>query len=267
MRAGGATYAEIREALGIGSSTTVSRILGIAGTGRSPGQRRRIGPALRERARALRRDGLSVPQISRELGIARSSAWLITKDIAWTPGPNSAARRAESGRRYWEERLKLRAAERARVRAAALNEVGELSERELLLIGAAMYWAEGAKAEPWRERDEYLDFVNSDPDVIRLHMAWLSLLDVPRDRVTYRLYIHESGDVPKAIHFWAQVLEVGEDQIRVGALKRHNPKTRRKNRGAGYHGCLSVHVNGSTREYWRMDGLWAGIVEPPKHPP
>lgn len=125
MRADGATYSEIREALGIGSSTTVSRILGIAGTGSRRGPRSRISSETRERARALRRDGLSVPEISRTMDIARSSAWKLTKDIAWTPGPNSG----ESGRRYWEERRKLRAAERAHVRDAARSEVGMLSER------------------------------------------------------------------------------------------------------------------------------------------
>lgn len=184
MRADGATYADIREALGIGSSTTVSRILGIAGTGRSPGPRRQIGPELRERARALRHDGRSVPEISRALGIARSSAWSITKDIAWTPGPTPSARRAGAGRRYWEQRHKQRSVDRAIVRGAARVEVGELSDR-----------------------------------------------------------------------------------IRVGALKRHNPKTRRQNRGDGYHGCLAVRVNRSTREYWRMDGLWAGIAEQVRRPP
>ncbi len=78
-----------------------------------------------------------------------------------------------------------------------MEQIGDLSERELLLIGAVLYWAEGGKSKPWSRR-EWLEFINSDPDVIRLYVTWLSLLGVQPERLTYRVIIHESADVRRA---------------------------------------------------------------------
>lgn len=256
LRAGGATYEQIKAELGIGSFSTISRMLGVAGKGPP---RPRLGPEIREQARELRRGGLSVPEISRELKVARSTVWLLTKDIAWTPGSDAASRRAEAGRRYWRSRNEQRDLERRSAHAEAAAEVGELSDRELLLAGTVLYWAEGSKSKPWSRR-EYLELINSDPDVIRLFLAWLKLLGVSSDRLHYRVHIHESADVDAAEHYWADVVSVSRDAMAPTTLKRHNPRTSRKNTGQDYHGSLAIRVRKSATEYWRMSGLWTAVA-------
>ena len=42
-------------------------------------------------------------------------------------------------------------------------------------------------------------------------------------------------------------------------LKRHNPRTVRKNVGADYHGCLIVSVRQGADLYRRIEG-WAGAI-------
>lgn len=106
---------------------------------------RRIPPAVRSRARDLRAQGWSIPAIARDLDIARSSAWQLTKDIASAPGFDSASRRAEAGREYWRRERAKRDAERRDDMAAAASGVGDLHENDLLVLGAVAYWAEGAK--------------------------------------------------------------------------------------------------------------------------
>ena len=50
--------------------------------------------------------------------------------------------------------------------------VGELSIRDLTLIGAALYWGEGYKN--FKEgMYEHINFANSDPDMIRIFMMFL----------------------------------------------------------------------------------------------
>ncbi|WP_026874853.1 hypothetical protein [Jiangella gansuensis] len=242
LRAAGSTYDEIMAELHIGAST-ISRILGVYGKGRA---RPRVTDDLRGRARALRREGASVPEIARELGLARSTAWLITKDIAWTPGPDGASRRAE--------------AERARIAGDIAESFGTLSERELMIAGAVAYWAEGAKAKPWDPR-ERLTFVNSDPDMIRMFVAWLSAVGVERERLRFRVSIHESADVPAAEAYWAEVVDVPVERFARATLKKHNPKTVRKNVGGTYRGCLTVQVIKSAPEYRVMVGLWSAIAQ------
>lgn len=255
MRASGATYVQIKDELHIGAST-ISRILGVYGKGRA---RPRVTDGSRERARALRHDGRSVPEIARELNIGRSTAWLITKDIAWTPGPDGASRRAEAGRAYW--RVRNRQADRVSQREKfnwALR-AGELTDRELMLVGAAVYWAEGSKSKPWR-RDESLTFINSDPLMISLYLRWLELLGVDRSRWTFRLHIHETADVDAALQYWSEVVGVSEAEFGGTTLKRHKPETNRHNRGETYRGCLSIYVKRSAAEYRAAEGLWVGMA-------
>lgn len=256
MRAEGATYKQIMATLRVGSDT-VSKMLGTQG---SRGGRPRVPAETRERARALRQAGKTVPEIGRELGLARSTAWQITKDIPWTPAHDTSSRQQDAARRRWDRYHALRARERDAAQDAAMGHVGAMSERELMLIGAVLYWAEGSKAKPWRPNDERLQFINSDPDVVRVYLAWLDLLGVSRDRVTARLSIHESADVSAANAYWAGVLGIPVDSMARATLKRHNPKTVRKNTDESYHGCVVIDVAASATEYWRMHGLWSAIA-------
>lgn len=254
MRESGATYAQIKAELHIGAST-ISRILGVYGKGR---RRPTITDDLRSRALALRRDGWSVPEIANGLGIAKSSAWVITKEVAWQPTPDRVARSKRAARMRWDRYNARRAAERERIVNEMAAEVGEVSERELLLIGAVLYWAEGAKMKPWSSH-ERLSFINSDSEVIRLYMAWLRLIGVLDDRLTFTVHIHESADVAAAERYWADEIGVPVEKFGRPILKRHNPKTVRKNTGETYRGCLVIRVLKGASEYRKMDAIWRGI--------
>jgi hypothetical protein len=57
--------------------------------------------------------------------------------------------------------------------------------------------------------------------------------------------IHESADVARAEQFWADVVGTPVSEFRKTVLKRHTPRTNRKNVGDGYNGCLRVYVRTS----------------------
>jgi hypothetical protein len=255
MRAQGATYKQIRATLRVGSDT-VTKLLGREG---SRGGRPRIPKETRGQARELRHAGMTIPEISQELGLARSTAWQITKDIPWTPAYDTSSRQKDAARRRWDAYEEQRSLERDEARKVALEEIGALADRELMLIGAVLYWAEGTKSKPWSRREQ-LQFINSDPDVVRLYLGWLRLLGVPRERISFRVNIHESADVTAAERYWAEAVGISPDDLQRTTLKRHVAKTVRKNTGIDYHGCLAVRVRQSVREYWYMEDLWVAIV-------
>ena len=120
-------------------------------------------PELRALAEALRKQGLSVPAIAAELGVARSTAFRGPSTCRAKVQPKRCAPQSPL---QSDDRLPLgRAPGHGRScrdprRSAA--EVGRLSDRELLLVGAAIYWSEGTKAKPWRPNDWRMTFTNSD---------------------------------------------------------------------------------------------------------
>jgi hypothetical protein len=129
----------------------------------------------------------------------------------------------------------------------------------VFLAGTVLYWAEGAKDKSYSRR-ERLQFINSDPDVIGLFLRRLDVLGVERDRLRFGVSIHESANAVDAEEFWAALAGVEASAFQRATLKKHNPRTVRKNTADPYRGRLVIHVRQSADLYRRMEGAWCGIV-------
>ncbi|MEU1080351.1 hypothetical protein ABZ368_08885 [Streptomyces sp. NPDC005908] len=174
---------------------------------------------LRAKARELRLKGWTYDRIQVELGCSKSSISLWVRDL---PRPERKRGREEAAaiaRRGWEAKLRLREEERQRTRAVAASEIGSLTDRELFLLGVGLYWAEGSKRKPHNPQ-ERVTFVNSDPDMISVFLAW-----VPTGPASLKT-----------------------------TIKKHNPRTDRKNTGVTYKGCLRVDVRNGADLYRRIEG-------------
>jgi hypothetical protein len=99
-----------------------------------------------------------VPDLARELGVARSTAWLWVRDQPLDPSAArvvaGSERRRQAVREFWAGRNEATDAERQEVQAAAAERVGAMSQAELLRAGALIYWCEGTKAKPWSRKSE-----------------------------------------------------------------------------------------------------------------
>jgi hypothetical protein len=167
-------------------------------------------------------------------------------------------RNAEGVSRYWAVEHARREALRQEISDRAAAEIGGLSARELVIAGAIAYWCEGTKRKTYADRNR-VTFINSDPGLISLFLRFLALNGITPDRLICRVHIHESADVDGAQQFWRKVTGLPESVFRAPTLKRHNPKTVRKNTGDGYHGCLVIDVRRSTALYRRIEG-WASAA-------
>ncbi|GAA4949121.1 hypothetical protein GCM10023205_06790 [Yinghuangia aomiensis] len=210
------------------------------------------------RARALRLQGKTYDDIALELGVSKSSVSLWVRDL---PRPR---RSPEDLKRHMDMMRGVRNANldrtRARNRDVAQSEIEPFTERDLLVAGVALYWAEGTKSKPWR-RSENVVFINSDPGVITVFMAWLRMLGIVPADCSFRVSIHETADVAGAQHYWAALIGIDAADFMTPVLKKHNPKTVRYNTGDGYKGCLIVRVKKGAQVYQRIEGWWTGIVE------
>ncbi|MEV0206806.1 hypothetical protein AB0H97_16555 [Streptomyces sp. NPDC050788] len=215
---------------------------------------------LRARARELRLQGWTYDQIQVELGCSKSSISLWVRDL---PKPERKKRTREQAsaiaKRGWEAKLQIREEKRQRTKRLATEEIGKLTARELFLLGVGLYWAEGSKDKSY-DRRERVTFVNSDPGMIQVFLAWLDLLGVERDRLRYCVMIHEQADVAGAEQYWAEFVGDDGSAFNKTTLKKHNPKTTRKNTGETYRGCLVIKVLKSADLYRRIEGSWYGIV-------
>jgi transcriptional regulator with XRE-family HTH domain len=190
---------------------------------------------LRERARALRGQGWTMPDIAAELGVARSSVSLWTRDVSFAPEPRRRARQRGPNvlqRRKQDEIEALLAEGRTRI--------GSLSEREFLVAGAALYAGEGSK------RDGSVFFANSDPSMVAFFCAWMRrFFAVDELRLRMRVYLHEGLNLEAAQTFWSDVSGVPLSQFGAAYRAKAN-ETIRVNKhpyGCAYlrYSCSHTH--------------------------
>lgn len=256
----GLSIAQIQQRLGVSKQTLTGWLRGVPAPAWTT--RPNAKDEVRARAVELRGSGWSVNDIALELGVARSTAWQWVKHLPLDPESDRARMKRRKGEeltdgRWARHRVERDVAHRA-VASTAAKEVATPSDRELLLVGAAIYWCEGRKSKPWRP-DYGVVFTNSDPGLVALFLRFIGLCGWPPAGVRLRVAIHESADTGAAEAWWREALGLADAEFDRATLKRHKPLTNRHNVGADYHGCLVVTVPRARELYWRIEGIMAGL--------
>ena len=174
-----------------------------------------------------------------------------TRDVEFTPKPRRRTARSNNGPNVLRQR-KLR--EIREMDAAGRRWIGELSEREFLAAGVALYAGEGGK------RDGAVKFANTNPDMMRFFCAWLRhFFEVDESRLRVRLYLHQGLDLDAANRFWSEVTQIPVDQF--GKPYRAVPDGGIRNT-KHVHGCATVAYSCS-RTHRLVMGLVRGILDVP----
>jgi len=184
---------------------------------------------LRERAIALRRDGKSRREIKALLGLAGGST--LNELLQGVPPPD------------WTRRPNAK--DDLRAKARELRADG-LSYNEI----TARLGVSKSSVSLW---------VRDLPGPIGLFLRFLDAAGISRSDLVFTVCIHESGDVAAACRFWLEVTKASPEQFNKVSLKRHNPRTTRKNIGEGYHGCLLITAHRSSDLYRKIEG-WAAAA-------
>ncbi len=159
--------------------------------------------AEREEARRLRALGRTMPDVAGELGVSRSSVSLWTRDVPVELGPRRLGPRQPN---VLERR---KAAEIADLLEAGRMRIGALSDRDLLIAGAALYAGEGTKA------DGIVAFANIDPAMVAFFCCWLRrFFDIDESRLRVSLYLHDGLDLGAAQSYWSEVTATPIHQFR-----------------------------------------------------
>ena len=115
-----------------------------------------------QRARELRAEAWTLADIATELGVSKSSVSLWVRDVEFVP-----TLAVEPGRRG-PSSLHLRKLEEIEtLDAATVAEIGQMTDREFLMAGIALYAGEGSKT------DGSIKFANTNPALVVLFLAWL----------------------------------------------------------------------------------------------
>lgn len=216
----------------------------------------------------LRRDGATYQDILTRLDVAKSTLWRWLKAEGLVDGQSQKY----TERRLLAQKKAVEVVHRARLERTnitvsnAKREIGDLTLRELRLIGTALYWAEGAKQKESKSQvSEGIIFSNTDPQMLRLFISFLDhCCGVRPSDLRFRIYLHhETADAKQARMYWFNQLDIAAVQAAPITWKRHKPTIFRTNVGKNYHGLLRVIVPKSTDLNRRITGWTLGLCAAP----
>lgn len=194
----------------------------------------------KQQARALREQGVSLNVISRDLGIAKSTASLWCRDIRLTDEQVKALLNrpiaAYIGAMANKHKRQL---EIESIRRDARHELLPLNPTDfdrLKDLGTMLYWAEGGKKNG-------IDFTNSDPEMIRLAMLWLrEVCQVPEYRFRATIYYHSGQNEEEMKRYWSRIAGIPLDQFRKSIFKQEGTGHRKQ---ILYMGTCKIRVSDS----------------------
>lgn len=206
------------------------------------------------RARELRAQAWTMPEIAEHLGVARSSVSLWTRDVAFDPSQRRSARTDRRPRGSDHPLRRRKEAEIAAMDARGRERVGEATPGDVLVVGAALYAGDGAK------RDGEVKFANSDPRLVAFFCRWLrACFDIDESRLRVRLYLHEGLDLAAAQRFWSEVTAIPTSQF-TKPYRAVPDGTIRHSKHV--HGCAHV-VYASAAVHREVLGLIRALFPPP----
>lgn len=152
-----------------------------------------------QKIKYLRKRGFSLPEISFELGVPRTTVFRYTADVEILSQFRDALKRKRGGSMKRKQIKEQQALEEAK-------EFSYLSSREKLLLMSALYWGEGSKKD--------FGLSNTDPNLIRIFVSGLrKVLNVTDDRLSISVRIYEDLDKDECLNFWSKIVGIPKNKF------------------------------------------------------
>lgn len=159
----------------------------------------------KKKAIALRKQGESIKDIAKALGVAKSSISTWVRDVRLTKTQRNKLSIAGFSKDFIEKRRMTRLineqAKRDSIMLFAGQDITKISEHELRLIGLALYWGEGGKTDQGVAR-----ISNSDPAIIKIMMRFFrEVCHVEESKFRGHIHTYSHLNTKPSEKYWSTV--------------------------------------------------------------
>ena len=171
----------------------------------------------KELAQKLRKEGLSIKEISKKIKSNKSTVSYWCRDILLT---KEQLRRLQDKQKVSGMKAILAVAEKKRKRRiedTALHtelggrDVGVITKRDLFMLGLALYWGEG-----YKKGNAETGFTNSDPFVIKIILRWFTeCYGIKKEDFILRVSINQLHEerIDNVVNYWTQITRLPVEQF------------------------------------------------------
>jgi hypothetical protein len=200
---------------------------------------------IKKQVQCLRKQGKSIYEIARTLNLRPTSISYWCRDIKLSD--HLIRKISDEGRKkaiaamlvYTEKQRVERLLRQTTERQIGAKSLGKLSRRDFTMVGLGLYWGEGYKTS-----NSELGFTNSNLDIVRFYLSWLTIFGIPKKDLIFRLSINEvfRNQEKRLKQIWLTKLGVKENQFTKTTLIRTVLKKADNSRNNTYTGIIRVKV-------------------------
>ncbi len=195
----------------------------------------------RQKAISMRKKGMSYSQIKEKIGVSKStlSGWLQNFPLS---EKRIRELRDNSPIRIEHYRNTMRAKREVKNKIAykkIAERIGKISDREFLIAGLFLYWAEGSKTKTFS-----IGLTNTNPVMLIIFIRWLKFFNVSKSKLKVHLHLYSDMNIKKQINFWSKTLNIPVSQFRKPYIKKTTLSSITYTNGFGQGTCSVILDNG-----------------------
>lgn len=188
-----------------------------------------------------RKKGYSYSQIKEKLNVSKStlSGWLHDMPLS---EKRIKELRDNSPIRIERYRNTMRAKRDAKNKIAyqsIARRIGAISDREFLIAGLFLYWAEGSKTKTFS-----IGLTNTNPSMLVLFIRWLKFFNIPKFKLKVHLHLYSDMNIKKQMMFWSKTLDIPVSQFRKPYIKKTKLSSITYTNGFGQGTCSVILDSG-----------------------
>ncbi len=151
-----------------------------------------LSPQIKESIVNLRRTGHSIPEISRLAKMPRSTVYRLVRIVPVLPQHQARLQARQNTSTIASQKQWIEA------KNFAHQHTKTIGVPELMLLGTALYWAEGTKKD--------LSFMNSDAEMIKLFLVFLrKCFGISNEQLIISLRTYPGLDLDASARFWSKI--------------------------------------------------------------
>lgn len=215
----------------------------------------------REKAEEMRAQGKSYGEISKELGVAKSTlSYWFSKTSGFDVTSDKQKEHLKKARAFAHIAIKKRCnkrdtdlKERITVDFSKISIIDSFTKKVALSM---LYWAEGSKGK----RGGGPNFANTDPMLISAYVSLLEQsFEIDRSKIKIRLHIHSYHNENKCKEFWSSLIGINMNQFNKTFVK---PRGITKKFRENFMGICFVYYPNSDirREILEIGRQFCGLV-------
>lgn len=182
--------------------------------------------SIKKMALKLRNGGYSYNLISQKLGIAKSTLSCWFKDKPFNPNKVVLKRIKLGPFRSGKIRHDNKLNNIIEIKKAAKIELGEISQRDLWILGIGLYIGEGSKSY------EDVRIINSNPEIIKLAVHWFKkICKIDNKNFTLTIHLYPDNNINQCLKYWSNLTSIPLNQFRKSQIdKRENKSWKKKSK-------------------------------------